>query len=249
MAEAKTHWISDLMSSPVPGVASDAGEEIRRMVNRNPLIQECAAGNPRAMVAMYIGNWPYINGFPPAIYDLLKRRVVRDDLNKTFGGATKEVVGQLARVFRGVAQEERAHSREWVFSASAVGITREQLHADPLPEVEALLVQAFDSNPLPAILALVATELIATHSSVRLLESNRFLEAHNHPRALRWYLEHVLPHDGPDHQALQLYFASRVFRGHAEEMGQPLPLVVWNTEVGFAESYNRASNVILEKLA
>ncbi len=164
-----------------------------RELNESPLMNRFKLADDAALRALFVGYWPFVDGFPQVIRSTYEstERFVRH--GKVLSGALREM-----------ETDERNHRALWLKSAQAAGITEQDLYdAQALPEV-ARITDAMVERPSlwQRLLDFVAVEIVAEGISASFLSSQAFCDRLG-PKGLAWFKVHVVhPVDQTTHEEL-----------------------------------------------
>jgi hypothetical protein len=199
-------------------------------VANSSLITRCANGDLEAIKALKLGFWPFTRDVERAIDRLATSgRLPRAPLYDKFGkSATRQTFldsaktirrleeSELTKVFdlaRGqlveMQKDEKRHSFHWKADAENVGITYDQLQAEPVvPGVQRLIdATELDDNVAFFSMALASTEFIAEELGEVLAHNPAYTQQFKRGRAI-WMEVHTVPHDGePSHEEIVMDFA------------------------------------------
>lgn len=164
-----------------------------RRLNESPLMNRFKLADDAALRALFIGYWPFVDGFPQVIRSSYEstERFVRH--GKVLSGALREM-----------ETDERNHRALWLKSAHAAGISEQALQdAEVLPEVERITGAMVERPGLwQRMLDFVAVEIVAEGISASLLGSQAFCDRLG-PKGLAWFKVHVVhPVDQTTHEEL-----------------------------------------------
>ena len=162
-------------------------------LSSSPLMNRFKLADDAALRALFIGYWPFVDGFPAVIQD------------------TYESTGQFARhgkvlsgALREMESDERNHRALWLKSVEAAQISVQELYdTAPLPAVQRI-TQAMTERPAlwQRLLDFVAVEIVAEGISVSFLESEAFRSRLGN-KGTAWFKTHVVhPSDQTTHEEL-----------------------------------------------
>lgn len=149
--------------------------------------------NETALRALFIGYWPFVDGFPAVIQSTYEATEQFSRLGKILSGALREM-----------ETDERNHRALWLISAAAAGISEENLYEPaPLHDVERIIGTMVERETLwERLLDFVAVEIVAEGISVFFLESQNFCDRLG-KKGTAWFKVHVVhPSDQTTHEDL-----------------------------------------------
>lgn len=205
-----------MTESPVifPHAKLLAKETLSREIAEHSLMKGCSNIDPRYLLGLFGGFWPFVEGFPAVIegsYADLGRFASSD--------SQKRLIGRIGRMLAGseklaaMAKDETHHKAFWLLSAKQAGFDKEQLVSYPFPASSSRLAQDIQARPdfIAILMDFAAVEFVATAISDTLMESSAFREMMG-DKGQRWFTEHfVASHEGTPHEDIALGFAQQMY--------------------------------------
>ena len=202
----------------------------RSMLENCSLICRARDGDLSAAMALSKGFWPFTRDFEKAIDRRANSaHLPREPLYAKFGrgqtraalvGSAKSIKNLLDSEIAGVLEGARAnlvemqkdefrHSMHWLADARNIGISHEELQAEPALPLVQKLINGTEVSDLVAFFAgtLAATEFVAEALGEMLAKAPAYTQLFERRRAI-WMEVHTVPHDGePSHEDIVMDFA------------------------------------------
>lgn len=219
----KTNWIT-----------ASQKEAIKRKswhkLNSLPLAARLMAADEMALRALFVGYWPFVDGFPRVIQQTYEATAQFSRYGRVLSGALREM-----------ETDERNHRALWLRSTEAADIALADLYSSPaLPQVLRVTEAMIERGALwQRLLDFVAVEIVAEGLSVAVLSSERFCERLG-PKGTAWFKVHAVHPDGEtSHEEIAYRAAVALMpKDGAEVIADQIDRTVQETVDRFVEAMN-----------
>lgn len=221
----------------IPEWTMQLKEEVRRKALATTLIPAMQAGDRRAIRAFLTGFWSFVYAFPEVI-EKGRGRVFRTAFRNHPREAVRTIGAEVTELMK---RDESDHRGLWVITASAFGLSDEDLEGDavnyPKTQLITALVGDEKADPATLLLRFMGVEMVAEVVSGALLSSSQFLEV-VHKRARGWFVVHVEHTTSTPHEEVTFRLANAFTEGGVRE--ETAEKVILEVADAFAEAANAA---------
>ncbi len=185
-------------------------------IRQSPLMQGCAAGDVKFIVALLGGFWDFVDRFPAII------RGTFTDMPENISPRLKKFLRRAAPTLSGTLAEmekdERSHRALWLRSAAMVDLDEKRLMEwVVLPEIDRISITLDKASPATKLLYFVAVEIVAEGISDFLNSSTAFKEVLG-KQGMGWFRVHVVhPADGTTHEDIAYKAAVQMLEADGKE--------------------------------
>ena len=202
--------MSPVFSGFQPAWKSRIKLEAWKKIHASPLMEGCATGDVRFIVALLAGFWDFVDRFPAIIRGTFKTISVGTDprFTKFLQRASERLSGMLS----GMEMDERGHRALWLKSAGMVDLDVQKLMSwRVLPEIDKISTIMEQAELRKKLLYFVAAQIVAEGISIFLSKAPCFEKVMGQ-KGLSWFRVHVVhPNDGTTHEDIAYKAAYQIF--------------------------------------
>ena len=177
-------------------------------ITGSPLMARFVDPDQSALRALFVGYWPFVDGFPAVIQKTYEATEQFARHGKVLSGALREM-----------ETDERNHRALWLRSVAAADIPEEDLYeAQPLPAVLRVTEAMLERQALwQRLLDFVAVEIVAEGISQAFMSSEKFRDRMG-TKGTAWFKVHMVhPADQTTHEDIAYRAAVALMPGALTE--------------------------------
>ena len=186
-------------------------------IDAHPLMRGCLMADPRYMLGLFAGFWPFVDGFPAVIEKSYAKIAAGPSDLQLSPGQRRDIArkGRMlggAKALAAMADDEREHRGLWLRSAGRADLNLEDLvDFGVLPSAARLTGDMEESSgPVQLAMHFAAVEFVAEDISKVLMVPGKFRELMGQEGS-RWFNVHLMTahHKGTAHEDIALALAAR----------------------------------------
>ena len=186
-------------------------------IAEHPLMKGCREADPRYLLGLFGGFWPFVDQFP-AVIEKGYAKIAADSSDLQLSSAQRRGIERMGRMLGGsealaaMADDEREHRNLWLRSAGRADISLEDLvDFGVLPSAARLTGDMEESlGPVEMSMHFAAVEFVAEDISRVLMVPGKFRDLMGQEGS-RWFNVHLMTahHEGTAHEDIALAIAAR----------------------------------------